>query len=73
MVVKGYLEEVPKEIPDGTTLNFYRISHKGLIIFKPWYEKLWFYFSGDIRTIIITIVTATITTIITTIIGNKIN
>ena len=70
LVTKKYLEEVSTEIPTGATYNFYRVSHKGLMFFSPWYEKLWFNFKNDLRTITVSIITTIITTIATIIIGN---
>ena len=72
LVVKGYLEEVPTQIPTGTTYNFYRVTHKGLMVFNPWYEKIWYNLKGDLRTVIFSVITAIITTIITVIVGKYI-
>ncbi|MDE2031217.1 MAG: hypothetical protein KGI58_03110 [Patescibacteria group bacterium] len=72
LVVKGYLEEVPTQIQTGTTYNFYRVSHKGLMVFNPWYKRLWYFLKGDLRTVIVSVITALITTIITIVIGRYI-
>lgn len=70
LVVKGYLEEVQQEVPGGPnhgsmTINFYRVSHKSLVYFEPWYKRLWFYFNGDLRIIIVSIITSAVVTILT--------
>ncbi|MDO8604438.1 MAG: hypothetical protein Q7K40_03515 [bacterium] len=64
LVVKGYLEEVSQQISTGAVYNFYRVSHKGLILFSSWYKKLWFSFRNDLRVIIVSIVASSITTIV---------
>jgi len=52
LVVKGYLEEVPQDRPfrrDRTySLNFYRITEKGIMQFAPGYKKAWFAFKNDV-------------------------
>lgn len=73
LVTKGYLEEVPTQINTGATYNFYRVSHKGLILFEPWYKRFSFYFKGDLRTIIISVITTILTTLATILIGNILN
>ncbi len=68
LVVKGYIEEVPQDIQgprDTYTLNFYRATEKGLLVFAPLYKRILFAIKGDIRTIIISAITALITTLIT--------
>mgnify|MGYP000607281592 CR=1 FL=1 len=68
LVVKGYIEEVPQDMhgPRGTyTLNFYRATEKGLLVFAPWYKRIWSAIKRDIRTVIISTITAVITTLIT--------
>lgn len=70
LVVKGYLEEVPQEVPGGPnhgsmTINFYRVSHKSLVSFDSWYKRLWFYFKGDLRIVIVSIITSAVVTILT--------
>ncbi len=70
LVALGYLEIVPEEIGTGTTINFYRVTEKGFSVFYPIYKRLWYYFSGDLRTIIVSVITALITTIIITLIKN---
>ncbi|TRZ78502.1 hypothetical protein D4R87_00415 [bacterium] len=69
LVVKKYFEEVPqyKENFKGDyfTVNFYRVTEKGLLKFSPWYQKVWLVACGDVRTVIITIITASVTTLIT--------
>ena len=69
LVVKGYLEEVPQDIKGiklGTTysLNFYRATEKGLLVFSLWYARVWHGMKGDVRTIIIAAITALITSMI---------
>jgi len=69
LVVKGYLEEVPQDMKGiklGTTysLNFYRATEKGLMVFQPWYIRMWHGLKGDVRTIIIAAITALITSLI---------
>jgi len=67
LVVRGYLEEVPVDktgLQGNTyTLQFYRVTEKGLNVFEPWYKKLWFMMKGDVRTIIISVITAVVSTI----------
>ena len=74
LVVRGYLEEVPqavKGIKLGTmySLNFYRATEKGLLVFSPWYSKVWNLMKGDIRTIVISAITALITSMIAILAG----
>jgi len=69
LVVCGYLEEVPQDMKGvklGTTylLNFYRSTEKGLLVFSPWYIKIWHGIKVDIRTIIIATITAIITSLV---------
>lgn len=69
LVVKGYIEEVAQDMKGiklGTTysLNFYRATEKGLMLFQPWHERIWYGLKGDVRTIIIAAVTALITSLI---------
>jgi len=68
LVVRGYLEEVPVDktgLQGNTyTLQFYRVTEKGLNVFEPWHKKLWFMMRGDVRTIIISVITAVISTIV---------
>ena len=68
LVSLGCLEMIPEEIRTGSTINFYRVTEKGYSIFYPIYKKLWFWFRGDVKTIIIAVITAIITTILTSII-----
>lgn len=70
LVTKGYVKEVPQDIPGikfGSTrsVNFYRMTEKGLMKFAPWHQKIWFWTKGDVRTVVISMVTALATTIIT--------
>ena len=69
LVVRGYLEEVPQDVKGiklGSTysLNFYRATEKGLLVFSPWYTKIWHGMKGDIRTIVISAITALVTSLI---------
>lgn len=69
LVVRGYLEEVPQDVKGvrlGSTysLNFYRATEKGLLVFSPWYAKVWHGMKGDVRTIVISAITALITALI---------
>lgn len=69
LVVKGYIEEVPQDMHGGMngstyTLNFYRATERGLLVFAPWYTKIWAGMKGDIRTIVISGITALITSLI---------
>ena len=64
LVSLGYIEEVPITIQTGEQINFYRITPKGYSVFYPIHKKIWYWFKGDIRTIIVAIVTSVITTII---------
>lgn len=66
LVARGYLEEVPQDMKGiklGTTysLNFYRATEKGLLVFSPWQAKMWHGMKGDVRTIVIAAITALIT------------
>ena len=66
LVVRGYIEEVPQDMKGiklGTThsLNFYRATEKGLLVFSPWYSRVWHGMKGNIRTIVISAITALIT------------
>jgi len=73
LVVKGYIEEVPQDMHgmhgNTYTLNFYRATEKGLLVFAPWYIKMWTGIKGDLRTVIISAITALITTLITIFLG----
>jgi hypothetical protein len=69
LVVKGYLEEVSQDVKGiklGSTysLNFYRATEKGLLVFSPWYVRIWHGLRGDARTIVISAITALITSVI---------
>jgi len=69
LVVRGYLEEVPQDMKgvrlgSTYTLNFYRTTEKGLLVFSPWYTRVWHGLKGDFRTIIISAITAFITSLI---------
>jgi len=69
LVVRGYIEEVPQDIKGiklGSTysVNFYRATEKGLLVFSPWYAKIWYGMRGDVRTIVISSITALITALI---------
>lgn len=69
LVVKGYLEEVSQDVKGiklGSTysVNFYRATEKGLLVFSPWHAKIWHWLRGDIRTIIISAITALVTSLI---------
>ena len=69
LVAKKYFMEVQRDHKDINggfyTINFYRITEKGLFEFAPWYQKIWIVIRGDVRTVIITIITAFITTLMT--------
>lgn len=69
LVVKGYIEEVPQDMHgirgNTYTLNFYRATEKGLLVFAPWYKRFWFSVKGDVRTVLISAITAVIITLIT--------
>jgi len=39
---------------------------EGRRLMRPWYQKAWDFFKGDIRTIVITVITALIITVLTT-------
>lgn len=74
LVVRGYLEEVPQDMKGiklGTTysLNFYRATEKGLLVFSPWHMKMWHGMKGDVRTIVISAITALITSVIAIFVG----
>lgn len=74
LVVRGYIEEVPQDMKGiklGTTysLNFYRATEKGLLIFSPWYIKAWNMMKGDVRTVVIAAITALITSVIAIFVG----
>ncbi len=68
LVVRGYIEEVPQDMHGGLgntyTLNFYRATEKGLLVFMSWYVKTWSGIKGNIRTIIVSAITALITSLI---------
>ncbi|MDP2695786.1 MAG: hypothetical protein Q8O87_00875 [bacterium] len=69
LVVRGYIEEVPQDM-EGVrlgstyTLNFYRATEKGLLVFSPWYTRMWHVLRGDVRTMVIAAITALITSAI---------
>lgn len=69
LVVRNYIEEVPQDVKGiklGSTysVNFYRATEKGLLVFSPWYSKVWHGMKGDVRTIVIATITALITSVI---------
>ena len=69
LVVRGYLEEVPQDMKGvrlGSTysLNFYQTTEKGLLVFSPWYIRMWHGLRGDVRTIVIAAITALVTSAI---------
>lgn len=69
LVVRGYIEEVPQDVKGiklGSTysVNFYRATEKGLLVFSPWYMKMWHGMRGNVRTIVISAITALITSVI---------
>ena len=69
LVVKGYLEEVPQDMKgiklgSTYTLNFYRATEKGLLVFSPWYTRAWHVMRGDVRTVVISAITALVTSLI---------
>lgn len=68
LIVKGYVETAPATRL-GSTYDFYRATEKGLMEFAPLLSKLWFYFSGDLRTITVSIVTALLTSVVFLILG----
>jgi hypothetical protein len=74
LIVRGYLEEVPQDmkgVKRGTTHSvlFYRATEKGLLVFSPWYSKIWHAMKDDIRTVVISAITALITSAIAILIG----
>ena len=69
LVAKGYLEEVAQAIDtvkmgSAKSVNFYRVSAKGLMVFEPWHVRFWELIRGDTRTIIVSIITAILVTLI---------
>lgn len=69
LVVRGYIEEVPQDMKgvklgSTYTLNFYRATEKGLLVFSPWYTRMWHGLKGDVRTIVIATITALVTSLI---------
>lgn len=69
LVARDYIEEVPQDVKGiklGSTcsVNFYRATEKGLLVFAPWYMKIWLGIKGDIRTVFISSITALITALI---------
>lgn len=78
LVVKGYLQEVPQDMPGihpGSTysVTFYRLTEKGLLHGEPLYKKIWFHFRGDVRTVLVSVVTALLTTLITILLARLFN
>ena len=73
LVAKKYLEEVPRQhrgLGDAYyTINFYRATEKGLLVFSPWHMKMWHGMKYDVRTIVISAITALITSVIAIFIG----
>lgn len=75
LVVKGFLEEVPKEIKGiklgtYTTENFYRATEKGLLVFSPWYTRAWGKIKDDLHTITVSVITATVTSLVVILLEN---
>ena len=69
LVAKGYLEEVSRDNPGfgaqpTYSINFFRITEKGLIQLAPRREKIWFSMKGDIRTVVVAAITSVVTTAI---------
>lgn len=66
LISEGYIEEIPSKTPLGRTVyTGYRISKKGHSVFFPIYKKLFSFFQGDIRTVIISAITTLVTILIT--------
>ena len=69
LVVMGYIEEVPVELHSVDRgpykVDFYRATQKGLIACYPWYGRLWHYFRGDIRAILVSAITSLLVFLIT--------
>ncbi len=68
LIAKGYVEVEQRLHPglggSSYTINYYRVSEKGLTQFAPWYSRVWLNFKGDIRTITVSLITAVLTTIV---------
>jgi hypothetical protein len=79
LVVKGFLEEVPKEMngvfsnSPKTTVVFYRATEKGLHVFSPLYIRMWYRIKGDIHTILVSVITTVITFVIIRLLENLIS
>ncbi len=73
LISKGYVATEPHPHPGlhggFYDVPFYFATEKGLLEFESWYKRIWFYFKGDLRTIIIALITAVGTTLITLLIG----
>ena len=72
LVVKGYIEEVPQDQGSrghNYTLNFYRATEKGLLVFSPWHARAWHVLKADLRTIVIAAITALVTSVVAIFIG----
>lgn len=65
LVARGYLEMVPERIHTDRVVNFYRVTEKGLVQFDPWPAKLWFWFRGDVRSVIVSAITAVLVAAVT--------
>src|SRR3989338_4662054 len=62
LIAKHYVEEVPV-VKIGKSYTAYRITEKGLSVFYPLFQKLWYLFKGDVRTIIVAVIISIITTL----------
>ena len=74
---KGYIDTTPHQHRDlhGNyyDINFYHVTHKGIMYFDPWYKKVLFVIKDDIRTVLVSVVTATVTTVVTIMITNMLS
>lgn len=64
LIALGLIEEVPHRVHERDYI-FYRATEKGRFVFYPIYKKLWYWFKGDIRTIIVAGIISVVTTLIT--------
>ena len=65
LISHGLVDEVPNQV-HGRDYLFYRAAEKGRAVFYPIHQKAWYWFKGDVRTIIVALITAILTTFVTT-------
>jgi len=65
LITSGYLEETKRlEKASQIEITYYRLTEKGRLVFEPFYKQWWFYFKGDIRTVMVAVITTIVVSLI---------